>query len=71
MKQPQPTTPISELFQFRPRWWWDPVPDWIINRLDERVLVDIARVQLETQVQMLRLQAEATERVLETLGKVR
>ena len=42
-----------------------------LSRLDERVLVDIARVQLETQVQMLRLQAEATERVLETLGKVR
>ena len=62
---------LSERLIFRQRWWWDPVPDWIIAGLDKVVLRDLAVVQLQTQRAMLEAQMKATDQVIGILGKMR
>ena len=59
---------LFEAFQFRPRWWWDPVPDWIIGQLERDQITELATVQLELQRSFLELQVKAVDRSLQILG---
>ncbi len=62
--QPQ----LPEALHFRPRWWWDPVPEWLFRYLDKEVVVEIAKLQLEFQQAVLAKQLEMTEKALNLIG---
>ena len=62
---------ISESLQWNPKWHWDPVPWWFVERLDRAVLKNIAVIQLELQRDMLNLQAASIEQTLKIISKAR
>ena len=49
----------SELLQFKPRWWWDPIPPWFLQELDRGMIVELVRVQLDMQETVLKQQVKA------------
>jgi|WetSurMetagenome_2_1015567.scaffolds.fasta_scaffold836942_2 hypothetical protein len=53
---------ISEALQFDPRWWWDPVPPWILRALDRAVLVELAITQIELQKTIHEAQIKAADK---------
>ena len=67
----QPPSQLADIFEFRPKWWWDPVPDWVITHLDQRVVLEISKVVLEVQAEMFERQAEATRRIAGLMGPAR
>lgn len=69
MATTRPPAPIAEALQFRPRWWWDPVPDWVLGHLDSRVIQQLATLQIKTQIEQLKVQQNALEATLQILGK--
>ncbi|MGE5201271.1 MAG: hypothetical protein ACM3O6_04325 [Acidobacteriota bacterium] len=71
MPKPGGAEDISEVLQFHPRIWWDPVPWWFINQLDKSVLTQIATVQLETQREVLQVQMKSVEKTLAVISKAR
>lgn len=60
---------LPEALQFRPRWWWDPVPEWIFRHLEREELLELAVVQVEFQRGLLDLQVKAADRALELLQR--
>lgn len=62
---------FPEALQWNPKWHWDPVPWWFIDRLDRPVLKNIAQIQLELQRDILARQVEAIEQVINVIGKAR
>jgi hypothetical protein len=60
---------LHESLIFRHRWWWDPVPDWFISRLDDRVLKEVAISQIQLQRTVLEAQLKAADQVLGILSK--
>lgn len=59
---------LSPMLQFRPWPIWDPVPWWILRSLDERIVRELAVVQLETQREVLQAQMKSIERAVKILG---
>jgi len=68
--QPESLNPgsLHESLVFRHRWWWDPVPDWLITRLDDRLIREVAVTQIQLQRTVLEAQLKATEQVLGLLS---
>lgn len=62
---------ISESLQWNPKWHWDPVPWWFVERLDRAVLKQIAIIHLELQREMLNLQSQSVQRTLDVISKAR
>ena len=71
MTKPTGAEDLSDVLQFRPRIWWDPVPWWFISQLDKSVLTQIATAQLELQRETLQAQVKAVEKTLSVLSKAR
>jgi hypothetical protein len=69
--RPERLEPLQQALQFRPRWNVDPVPWWIFERLDERVILDLARVQLQFQHDVLAAELKANEAGQKALGGIR
>lgn len=65
----RPPAAISEQLQFRPRWWWDPVPDWALDHLGSAVIRDIAVIQMKSQIAMLKVQQTALEEAMNAVRK--
>jgi hypothetical protein len=61
---------LTEDFQFKPKWWWDPVPPWLLERLDISDLARVAATQLEIHRTMLEGQVKAAEQSLEIVRKL-
>ncbi len=59
----------AELFRFRPRWWWDPAPDWVLRALDDRVLRELAVISLQYERSILDEQTKAIEQTIAVLQK--
>jgi len=53
---------LQETFQFRPRWWWDPVPDWVLDHLTPDVIRELGALQIEAQKTVLKAQLDALEK---------
>jgi len=64
---PHQSAEIPELFRYRPWQIWDPVPPWLLRILDDRVLRELAVVQLEAQRSALDVQAKSIDRTLGVL----
>jgi len=62
---------LSESLMWNPKWHWDPVPWWFIDRLDRPVLKNIALIQLELQRDILARQVKAIEQTMAAIGKAR
>ena len=61
----------EQLLSFQPRWWWDPVPPWIVDHLDKQILVELAGIHAQHQVNVLQSQLEAAQRAAEVMQKAR
>ena len=64
-----PDNPLIEQLRFRPKWWWDPIPDWFIDHLDIDVRRDFLRVQMEKQVRMMEVEMDAIKQSMKLLGR--
>ena len=60
---------IAEQLRFRPKWWWDPVPDWVVQHIDRAVLFEITVIQMEVQKTILQAQLDATGRIQELMQR--
>jgi hypothetical protein len=65
--RPQP--PLSEALQFRPRWWWDPVPDWVLEHMNPAAIREIAVIQLTSQLETMQIQQKALEASIAVIRK--
>ena len=61
----------EELLAFRPRWWWDPVPDWVIRHLDRELLVEFAAIHAQLQVNVLQQHLDAAQKTLDVLQRAK
>ena len=68
MLNPQRVEGLQESLRFRPRWHFDPVPWWFFERLDEKVLADLARVQLQFQADALTAELKAVQAAQKAIG---
>ena len=66
---PRPPAAVAEALQFRPRWWWEPVPDWVLDHINPAAIREIAVVQLTSQLETLRVQEKALEASIAILRK--
>jgi hypothetical protein len=62
--------PLQESLRFRPKIWWDPVPDWLFTHLDREIVVELARVSVQVQREMLEVQLKSMDQISEVLAKV-
>ena len=60
---------LQEIFRFRPRWWWDPVPPWVLQGLDRSIVAQLGVISLQTERAMLDVQAKALDQTIEVLQK--
>lgn len=60
---------LLEQLRFRPKWWWDPIPDWFIDHLDVDVRRDFLRVQMEKQVRVLEVEMDSIKQSMKLLGR--
>jgi hypothetical protein len=58
---------VPDILQFRPRWWWDPVPEWVLGHLEREQIVEIAAIQLEAHRSVLEQQMGAVDKTLSVL----
>ncbi len=63
--------PISETLEFRPRWWWDPVPPWVLDNLSAAVVRDLAVINMQSQMDVLEIQRKSLEQSLAVLRKAK
>jgi len=71
MATARPPVQLAELLQFRPKWWWDPVPDWVLDHLNPAAVREIASIQLKTQIEMLKVQQNALEETMVAMRKAK
>jgi hypothetical protein len=62
---------LLEQLQFRPRWWWDPVPPWLRDHLDVKVIQDLAVIQLEKRMRILEVEQIAVKETISALKGAR
>jgi hypothetical protein len=60
---------LQEALRFRPKIWWDPVPDWLFQHLDREVLFELARVSLRLQREVLEIQVRGVDEITQVLEK--
>jgi hypothetical protein len=59
---------IADILRFKPEWWWDPVPEWVLTRLDDRALLRVSSMVLEQRAQMLEGQLQLIKQVNEVIS---
>jgi hypothetical protein len=64
-------TGLAQAFHWRPGPIWDPVPDWLISRLDKSAVIDLARIQLDLGINVLKAQMDAAKKVQEVIGRTK
>lgn len=62
-------TVTQDLLKFNPKWWWDPVPIWLVDKLDRGVLVELAKTQLELESVVLKGLADANKKATRILER--
>ncbi len=60
---------LSDHLRFRPIPIWDPVPWWVFERLNERAVLDLAKIQITHQREVLTSQLKALEASEKLLGR--
>jgi hypothetical protein len=62
---------LQEALQFRPKWWWDPVPWWFFEHLRPEIVRDLATIHLEFEKQVLEAQLNSINRTMEAIGRMK
>jgi hypothetical protein len=60
-----------DLLQFRPRWVFDPVPDWVLEHLSTAVIRELAVVNVQVQLETLAVQQKALEQTMNILKRAK
>ncbi len=60
---------LEPILRFNPKWWWDPIPPWLLDRLDRAAVAQLALAQLELQRTVLEGQLKANERTMEVIKR--
>jgi len=71
MPESQQIAGLAQALHWRPGPIWDPVPDWLISRLDKTAVIDLARIQLDLGINVLKAQMDAAKKVQEVLGRTK
>ena len=61
---------LEEIFAFRPKWWWDPIPPWLVDRLELVQISELAITQLELQKTVLTGQLKALDQAIAVVKKM-
>jgi hypothetical protein len=64
MSSPVTRPELADIFQFRPKWWWDPVPWWFFEHLRPEVARELAIVQLEFDKSVLEAQIRTVDKAV-------
>lgn len=67
----RPPVAGPDLLQFRPRWAFDPVPDWVLEHLSTALIRELAAVNVQTQINTLAVQQKALEQTLAILKRAK
>jgi hypothetical protein len=62
---------LSEALEFRPKWWWDPIPPWILEDIRPEFKRELAQIHLELERAVLEAQMKSIERSMEVLQRMR
>jgi hypothetical protein len=62
---------LADSLIFRHRWWWDPVPDWLIKEIDRNALRELGIAQIQLQRAVIEAQLKAVDQTLAILSKGR
>lgn len=62
---------LQEQLFFRPKWWWDPVPDWFLDHLSAAVVRDLGMIQMEAQRNVLEAQMKALDQSIDVLRRMK
>jgi hypothetical protein len=62
---------LQEALRFRPKIWWDPVPDWLFQQLDPEILFSLARISIQLQREMLEVQLRGVDEITKVLDQQR
>jgi hypothetical protein len=62
---------LHEALRFRPKIWWDPVPDWLFPHLDRELVIELARVSLQLERNMLEVQLRGMDEISKVLERQR
>lgn len=61
----------ENLLRFNPKWWWDPVPPWLLEHLTVDVARELTKVQLEKQMRILEIEQIAVKETLSALERIK
>ena len=67
----KPPLQLQEQLFFRPKWWWDPVPDWFIEHISPTVIRELALVQMESQRAVLEIQMKSLDKSISIINKMK
>jgi hypothetical protein len=62
---------LSEVLQFRPRWWWDPVPWWFFEHLRPESVRELAAIQLEFDRTVVEAQLRTIDKTMEVIRQMK
>ena len=65
----QPRADLAEILQWRPHPIGDPVPWWLFNELNKEILVELAQISLQRQVEDLAAQTKALNAAMKAISK--
>lgn len=60
---------LPELLHWHPEWFTDPVPEWWLVKLDDKIIKELVAIRLEANMQVLELQQQALKVQMEALAK--
>jgi hypothetical protein len=62
---------LHPLLQWRPIDPWDPVPDWLLRVLDDRLVLEIGKAQLEFEKTLFQARLDLANKSLDVLSKAK
>lgn len=60
---------LPEALHWHPEWFTDPVPEWWLQKLDDRILRELLAIRVDANLQILALQQQALKVQMDALQK--
>jgi hypothetical protein len=54
---------------YNPKWWWDPIDMEVFKELEESEQRELVAISVQTQAEILKVQAAGYEKLAATLAK--
>lgn len=63
---------LSEnILRFNPKWWWDPVPPWLLEHIKVDLARELTKIQLEKQMRILEVEQIALKETLNAIERIK